>query len=60
MKELVIITIGILYSGILLREFFMDYKKERLFIASVELTAFIMLVSCCVCVICHCTLQALA
>lgn len=60
MKELFIIIVGALWSCALLCQFFMDYKKERLFIASVELIILIMLVSCCVCAICRCTLQVLA
>lgn len=60
MNELFIIIVGTLCSCALLCQFFMDYQKERLFIASVELIILIMLVSCCVCVICRCTLQALA
>jgi hypothetical protein len=60
MKELFIIIVSVLLSSSLLCQFFMDYKKERLLIASFELITSIMWAACCACAICHCTLQVLA
>lgn len=56
MKELfIIIIVGALCSVVLLCQFFMDYKKERLFIASVELMTLIywLAVVCVLLVVAH-------
>lgn len=59
MKEFFIIIISVLLSSSLLCQFFMDYKKERFFVASIELITAIMWVVCCACVMWHCTLQTI-
>ena len=59
MKSFIIIIISVLLSSSMLCQFFMDYKKERIFIASVELVTAIMWMTCCMCAIWHCTLQTI-
>lgn len=58
MKEfIIIIIVSVSLASSLLYQFFIDYKKERFFIASFELITAIMWVVCCACAMWHFTLQ---
>lgn len=60
MKELFLIIISMLFSVSKLYQFFIDYKNKKLFVASVELVFAIIFITCTVCVVWNCTLQAIA
>ena len=59
MEAFIIIFISILLASSMLYQFFMDYKRERVFAASVELVIAIMWITSCVCSIWYCTLQTI-
>ena len=56
---LLIGVFGILSSSVCLWLFFLDYKNEKYWMASFELVSSIILISCCVCAMCHWTLQVI-
>lgn len=59
MKIFCITIVSLLLSSSSLCQFFMDYKKEKYFIASIELVTAIMWMICCACTMWHCTLQTI-
>ena len=59
MEKFCIVIVSILFSSSLLCQFFMDYKKEKYFIASVEIITAIMWSVYCACAIWYCALQAI-
>ena len=59
MENILIGIVSTLLPSSLLCQFFMDYKKDRFFMASVELIVAIMLISCGVCAMWNFTLQTI-
>lgn len=58
--ELLIIIICSLFAASKLCQFFVDYKKERFFLASIELIFAIIFITCFVCIIWNSILQVIA
>lgn len=59
MTGILVGIVSTLLSSSLLCQFFFDYKKDRFFIASVELVAAIMFIACGVCAMWNFTLQTI-
>ena len=57
--KLLIIIINMLLAAFKLYQFFIDYKKENFFLASVELSLAIIFITCYVCLTWNYTLQAI-
>jgi len=60
MVGIIILIISMLLSSSMMCQFFMDYKRDRFFIASVELIAAIMFITCGVCAMWNFTLNTIA
>lgn len=59
MEGILVGIVSILLSSSLLCQFFIDYKKDRFFVASIELVVAIMFIACGVCAMWNFTLQTI-
>lgn len=55
--NIVFVIVNIVLSSSLLYQIFLDYKRRRIFIASIDFVFAIMLITCYICVILYCTFQ---
>ena len=59
MESILVLIISTLLSSSMMCQFFLDYKRDRFFVASIELVVAIMFIACGVCAMWNFTLNTI-